>query len=146
MEKPVKILVNNNSSNIEIPMGCTLEEAYKLSGLELKYGPVSARVNNKIEGMHYRIYNRKEVEFLDITTSSGIRAYTRTLFFILCKAAHELFDEAWRCVLQSGYRHSRQQRILRRPTIGTPSNPRRCQLFASEDAGDYRCCHSHPPS
>ena len=93
MEKPVKILVNNNSSNIEIPMGCTLEEAYKLSGLELKYGPVSARVNNKIEGMHYRIYNRKEVEFLDITTSSGIRAYTRTLFFILCKAAHELFDE-----------------------------------------------------
>jgi uridine kinase len=43
--------------------------------------------------MHYRIYKQKEVEFLDITSQSGVRAYTRTLFFILCKAAHELFDE-----------------------------------------------------
>ena len=74
-------------------MGCTLIDAYMLSDLALTHGPISARVNNKVEGMHYRIYKQKEVEFLDITSSSGIRAYTRTLFFILCKAAHELFNE-----------------------------------------------------
>ena len=93
MEKSINILVQNNGKNIEVPMGAHLEEVYQLSGVELEHGPISARVNNKVEGMHYRIYNQKEVEFLDITSPSGIRAYTRTLFFILCKAAHELFDE-----------------------------------------------------
>ena len=93
MEKTIKIHVRNNGNTVEVPMGSTLEDAYKLSGLELTHGAISARVNNKVEGMHYRIYKQKEVEFLDITTSSGLRAYTRTLFFILCKAAHELFDE-----------------------------------------------------
>ena len=104
MEKNINILVRNNGMPhsdqgteskkiVEVPMGATLEEAYQLSGLKMEHGPISARVNNKVEGMHYRIYNQKEVEFLDITSASGIRAYTRTLFFILCKAAHELFDK-----------------------------------------------------
>lgn len=93
MEKAIKIHIRNNGRTVEVPMGCTLIDAYMLSDLALTHGPISARVNNKVEGMHYRIYKQKEVEFLDITSSSGIRAYTRTLFFILCKAAHELFDE-----------------------------------------------------
>ena len=93
MEKTVKILVRNNDTAIEVPMGSQLEEAYRLSGLKMTYGPISARVNNKVEGMHYRVYRQMEVEFLDITSATGLRAYTRTLFFILCKAAHELFDE-----------------------------------------------------
>ena len=93
MGNTIKILVRNNGKSIEVPMGATLEEAYQQSGIELSHGPISARVNNKVEGMHYRIYKQKEVEFLSITSASGIRAYTRTLFFILSKAAHELFDE-----------------------------------------------------
>jgi uridine kinase len=93
MEKTIKIHIRNNGNVIEVPMGSTLEEAYKLSGIALTHDSISARVNNKVEGMHYRIYKQTEIEFLDITTSSGLRAYTRTLFFILCKAAHELFDK-----------------------------------------------------
>jgi uridine kinase len=42
--------------------------------------------------MHFRVYKQKQVEFLDVTSSSGNRAYTRSLFFVLCKAAHELFN------------------------------------------------------
>lgn len=57
----------------------------------MDYGPTSARVNNKVEGMHYRVYKPKDIEFLDIRSSSGLRAYTRTLFFILSKAAHDLW-------------------------------------------------------
>ena len=93
MEKTIDIHVINNERTVAAPMGSTLEEIYALSGLALPHGPISARVNNKVEGMHYRCYKQKEVEFLDITSSSGMRAYTRTLFFILCKAAHELFDQ-----------------------------------------------------
>ena len=54
---------------------------------------MSARVNNKVEGMHYRVYSNKDVEFLDLHSSSGMRTYTRTLFFILCKAVNKLFPQ-----------------------------------------------------
>ena len=54
MEKAINIHVRNNGKTIEVPMGANLEDAYRLSGLDLSYGAISARVNNKVEGMHYR--------------------------------------------------------------------------------------------
>ena len=92
MEKTIQVRCQNNGTTIEVPIGSNLQDIYEKSGLEMKYGPLSAHVNNKVEGMHYRLYSPKDVEFLDITSSSGIRAYTRSLFFVLCKAAHALFD------------------------------------------------------
>ena len=59
----------------------------------MQYGPISARVNNKVEGMHYRVYKPKDIEFLDLHDPSAIRAYTRSLFFVLNKAAHDLWPE-----------------------------------------------------
>ena len=91
MEKLVKVHVLNNDRVVEVPIGSTIEEVYALSGVEIEHGPISANVNNKVEGMHYRVYKQKQVEFLDITSPSGSRAYTRSLFFVLCKAAHDLF-------------------------------------------------------
>ncbi|MBO4893211.1 MAG: nucleoside kinase [Prevotella sp.] len=92
MEQTIKIHVRNNGKTVEVPLGANLEDVYQLSGLNMKYGPISAHVNNKVEGMHFRVYKQKEVEFLDITSASGSRAYTRSLFFVLCKAAHDLYD------------------------------------------------------
>lgn len=57
----------------------------------MDFGPVSAKVNNKVEGLDFRVYHNKDVEFVDLYSSTGMRAYTRTLFFILCKAADELY-------------------------------------------------------
>ena len=91
MEKLIKVHVLNNDKVVEVPIGSTIEEVYALSGVEIEHGPISANVNNKVEGMHYRVYKQKQVEFLDITSPSGSRAYTRSLFFVLCKAAHDLF-------------------------------------------------------
>lgn len=92
MEQTIKIHIRNNEKTIEVPMGATLEDVYQLSGIQLKHGPISACVNNKVEGMHFRVYKQKEVEFLDITSPSGSRAYTRSLFFVLCKAVHDLYS------------------------------------------------------
>ena len=92
MEQTIKVFCKNTGQTIEAPMGANLEDIYKLSGLQMAHGPISAHVNNKVEGMHYRVYKQKEIEFLDITSASGSRAYTRSLFFVLCKAAHELFN------------------------------------------------------
>ena len=92
MEKTVKINCLNNGQTYDMPMGSMLQEAYQLMGLQMKYEPILAHVNNKVEGMHYRLYKPKNIEFLDVTSTSGQRAYTRTLFFILCKAVHDLYS------------------------------------------------------
>ena len=84
----------NNDAEIEVPTGSTLMDVFGQSGLQMQYGPICAHVNNKVEGMHYRFYNPKTVEFLDITSNSGLRTYTRTLFFVLCKAVHDLYTTA----------------------------------------------------
>ena len=89
----VKIFCRNNGETISVPMGATLEEAYQLTGLKMEHGPVLAHVNNKVEGMHYRVYNAREVEFLDMMSPSGLRAYTRSLFFVLCKAVHDIYEK-----------------------------------------------------
>ena len=90
-EHKVQVKCRNNGETLEVAIGTTLQEAYSLSGLQMEYGPICAKVNNKVEGMHYRLYKNKNVEFLDLHNPSGQRTYTRTLFFILCKAAHDLW-------------------------------------------------------
>jgi uridine kinase len=91
MQQTVEIFCRNNGQTIQVPTGSTLEETYRLLDLKMEYGPITAKVNNKVEGMHYRTYKQKTVEFLDMRSPSGMRAYTRTLFFILAKASHDLW-------------------------------------------------------
>ncbi|MGN0068464.1 MAG: nucleoside kinase [Prevotella sp.] len=91
MEHTVQIRCRNNMQTKSVIAGSTLSEVYRGMGLDMAYGPVSAKVNNKVEGLHYRLYHNKDVEFLDLRSSSGHRAYTRTLFFVLCKAVHDLY-------------------------------------------------------
>ena len=93
MEQTVRIRCKNTGTTLEVNAGSTLEEIYGKSGLDMKFGPVSAKVNNKVEGLHYRVYHDKDVEFLDLFTSSGSRTYTRTLFFVLCKAVNDLYPD-----------------------------------------------------
>lgn len=94
MEHRLTIRCKNNGRSIKIAVGETLFDIYKRLGLDMKHGPICAKVNNKVEGMHYRVYNNKDVEFLDMTSGSGSRNYTRSLFFVLCKAVHDLYAGA----------------------------------------------------
>ncbi len=91
MSQEIRIRCKNNKKSIQLPIGSTLWDAYHALNLQMPYGPVSAKVNNKVEGLHYRFYNNKDVEFLDITSSSGMRTYTRSLLFVLVKAVNDLF-------------------------------------------------------
>ncbi len=93
MEKTVLIKCVNNGISKNVPKGSSLAEIYDLFDLKMPYKPVCATVNNKIEGLHYNVYRSKDVEFLDLTTPSGHRTYTRSLFFVLCKAVHDLYPE-----------------------------------------------------
>ena len=91
MKQELQIRCKNNKKTEIISIGSSLSEIFDEINLKMDFGPVSAKVNNKVEGLNYRVYHNKDVEFLDLYSSSGMRAYTRTLFFILCKAANDIF-------------------------------------------------------
>lgn len=93
MEPMLQIRCKNNKKKVEVPIGCNLLDVYRILNLQMPYGPVSAKVNNKVEGLHYRLFNNKDIEFLDVTSASGMRTYTRSLFFLLVKAVEDTFPD-----------------------------------------------------
>lgn len=94
MAKTINIRCANTGRVHKVPMGFNLEEVYELLELKMPFGPTSAKVNNKVEGLHFVLFNDKDIEYLDITSPSGHRTYTRSVFFVLYKAAHDLFPDA----------------------------------------------------
>ena len=48
----IKVKCKNNGQTLEVPVGTNMEKLYEISGLSMNYGPVSVKVNNKVEGMH----------------------------------------------------------------------------------------------
>ena len=95
MKQEIQIRCKNNKKSIYVAIGSTLSDVFKQLNIKMAYGPVCAKVNNKVEGMNFRLYHNKDIEFLDMTSGSGSRNYTRTLFFILCKAVHDLFPRSY---------------------------------------------------
>ena len=87
----ITIRIKNTGKRLQVPVGSTLQEVFDLSGIEMPLGPVSARINNKVQGLRYRFYNSKDVEFLDLHSPSGMRVYVRSLFLVMAKAVEDLF-------------------------------------------------------
>ena len=93
MKQMLQIRCKNNKKTLNVEIGSTLSDVFGKLNIDIPSGPISAKVNNKVEGMHFRLYHNKDVEFMGMTSSSGSRAYTRTLFFVLCKAVHDLYPD-----------------------------------------------------
>ena len=89
----IQIRCKNNNQTTSVNVGSNLAEIFAQLGLQMDFGPISARVNNKVEGMHYRVYKPKDIEYLDLHDASAMRAYTRSLFFVLNMAAHRLWPD-----------------------------------------------------
>ena len=93
MKHMLQICCKNNNISKEFPIGSSLLDIYYGFNLNFPYQVVSAKVNNRSEGLNFRVYNNKDVEFLDIRDSSGLRTYVRSLCFVLYKAVNELFPD-----------------------------------------------------
>lgn len=87
----LQIYCKNQKETRNFPEGSSLLDIYKGFNIEMPLGPVSAKVNNKVENLNFRVYYNKDVEFLDITNPSGMRTYVRSLCFILVKAVEDLY-------------------------------------------------------
>ena len=94
MKQVIQIRCKNNKKIVNVNIGSTLSDVLNEINLKMPYGPVCAKVNNKVEGLHYRLFHKKDVEFLDMTSGSGSRNYTRSVFFVLCKAVKDIWPES----------------------------------------------------
>ena len=92
----VKIFCVNTKTSKTFPEGTTLMDM--LSAFEPDfdhpYPIIAAKVNNVCQGLKYRAFNSRQVEFLDYTTYNGRSVYCNSLCFLLCKAARDVFPES----------------------------------------------------
>ena len=94
MDKNVTIYCKNTKSYHKYPLGTSLIEIYQDLKIQLKYPVMAARVNYKVEDLNFLIYKPKDIDFIDLSTSSGMRVYVRTLCMVMAKAVSELFPQA----------------------------------------------------
>ena len=94
MDKEVTIYCKNTKSYHNFPIGTSLIEIYEELNIQLQFQVVAARVNYKVEGLNFLVYKPKDIEFIDLSTPSGMRVYVRTLSMVMSKAISELFPEA----------------------------------------------------
>ena len=87
----VKVFCRNTGTFREFPEGTTLLDAVDEFNFDKPYPIVAAKVNNVVQGLRFRLYNNKDIEFLDYRTYSGRSAYCRSLCFLLSKAARDVF-------------------------------------------------------
>lgn len=94
MSETITIYCKNNNSYVEVPVGSTLLEIYAALGSPLRYRPMNAQVNNKTEGLTYKCWQPKDVEYIDYSQSSGLRTYVRSLCHIFSKAVNDVLPTA----------------------------------------------------
>lgn len=93
MENKIRIFCKNTGIYQDFEVGITLLEIYNRMNVSLPFRLAGAKVNNKSQSLTYQCFNSKDVEFLDMSDSSAIRSYVRSLCFVLSKAVHDLCPE-----------------------------------------------------
>ena len=87
----LNIYCKNTGKTLRFQEGTTLLEMLPSFGIDNPYPIISAKVNNVSQGLKFKVYNNRDVEFLDFRDHSGRRVYFRSLCFLLCKAAEDVF-------------------------------------------------------
>ena len=90
----LKIYCKNTRTYKHFEEGTTLEEMLPEFEFEQPYPIVSAKVNNVSQGLRFRVYNNRDIEFLDLRDPSARRVYCRSLCFLLCKATLDICPHA----------------------------------------------------
>lgn len=87
----VEIYCKNTGTSAYVQEGSTILETLSCFDFERPYPILAAKVNNILEGLTFKVYNSREVEFLDYRSYAGRSAYCRSLCFLLSKACQDLY-------------------------------------------------------
>lgn len=91
MKQMLQIYCKNNNSSEKFELGTTILDIYARIKPEKPLHPLCALVNNRLEGLKFRVFGSKQIEFLDIASPQGRKVYMRSLCFVLWKAVEELY-------------------------------------------------------
>lgn len=94
MGKTVTIFCKNLNTYHEVPIGTSLREIFNLLDVKMPFQVMAAKVNNKVQSLDFIVYKSKDIEFIDISTPSGMRVYVRTLSMVMAKAVDDLCPNA----------------------------------------------------
>lgn len=89
----LKIFCKNTGSYAEFTEGTSLMEMLSSFEFEKPYDIMAAKVNNVTEGLTYRVFTNKEIEFIDYRSYAGRNLYCRSLCFLLSKATHDVLPD-----------------------------------------------------
>ena len=87
----LQVYCKNTRTSRKFPEGTSLVQMLSEFEFDRPYPIVSAKVNNVSQGLKFKVYQNKDIEFLDVRESSGMRVYCRSLCFLLFKAAIDIF-------------------------------------------------------
>lgn len=87
----VQVYCKNTRTSRKFPEGTSLLQMLSEFEFERPYPIISAKVNNVSQGLKFKVYQNKDIEFIDVRESSGRRVYCRSLCFLLFKAATDIF-------------------------------------------------------
>ncbi len=94
MTDTVRIHCLNTNEYKDVRVGSSLEELIEVFGVKKPYLIANAKVNNKTESLTYQVYRPRRVEYVDISDSSAMRTYVRSLCFVLSKAVDDTLPDA----------------------------------------------------
>ena len=94
MTDTVEIHLKNTGQKKHVPIASSLVDIIKIFDFKMPYLIANAKVNNRTESLNYKVYRPKLVEFVDISSQSAMRAYVRSLCFILAKAVYDILPHA----------------------------------------------------
>ena len=89
----VTVFCVNTGTSKSFPEGASLMDILPSFELKMPYPVIAAKVNNVTQGLKYRVFNTRTVEFLDYTSYIGRSVYCNSLCFLLCKAARDVFPD-----------------------------------------------------
>lgn len=87
----LQVFCINTGTTKEFKEGTTLLEMLPEFDFDKPYPIISAKVNNVSQGLKFRVYNSRDVEFIDLTHHTARLVYIRSLAFLLYKATQDLF-------------------------------------------------------
>lgn len=94
MTDTVRIHCLNTDEYKDVRVGSSLEELIEVFGVKKPYLIANAKVNNKTESLAYQVFRPRRVEYVDISDSSAMRTYVRSLCFVLSKAVDDTLPDA----------------------------------------------------
>lgn len=86
-----RVFCKNTGTFKEFQEGTMLLDIIGEFNFERPYEIIAAKVNNVAQGLKFRLYNNRDIEFLDYRTYIGRNVYCRSLCFLLYKAALDIF-------------------------------------------------------